>query len=171
MKGGKKEVITMTNITINNQKHTIELTKKDYNKACKFGTQEYLDLQEARKSYPNYKVERVVRKSAKPAFKGLTYHYMERYIMTHNDEGQKNMKEYMELRALTEEAEANFGESAHYQTVKDWFLDKYPEIDAYHQKRDTLLTNSGTRMENKRAEKAHEQRKARRDALLGEKTN
>ena len=41
------------------------------------------------------------------------------------DEGQKNMKEYMELRALTEEAETSFGESVHYQQVKDWFLDKY----------------------------------------------
>ena len=42
----------MTNITINNQKHTIELTKKDYDKACKFGTQEYLDLQEAASRIP-----------------------------------------------------------------------------------------------------------------------
>lgn len=35
-----------------------------------------------------------------------------KYLKTRNDfldEGQKNMKEYMELRALTEEAETSFG--------------------------------------------------------------
>ena len=69
----------MTNIAINEKKHTIELTKKDYDKACKFGTQEYLDLQEVRKAYPNYKVVKVTRKASKNTYKGLTYAYMEKY--------------------------------------------------------------------------------------------
>ena len=34
----------MTNIIINEKKRTIEMSKKDYASACKFGSEEYKDL-------------------------------------------------------------------------------------------------------------------------------
>ena len=80
----------MTNIAINEKKHTIELTKKDYDKACRFGTQEYYDLQEVRKAYPNYKVVKAASKASKNTYKGLTYEYMENYIATH-EEGENRV--------------------------------------------------------------------------------
>ena len=85
----------MTNITVNEKARCIGLTKKDYAKACKFGTQEYIDLQEVRKAYPTFKVVGVTRKAPKtdkPIFKGLTYEYMEKYIKSH-DNAEENMAE------------------------------------------------------------------------------
>ena len=43
---GRKEENIMTNIIINEKKRTIEMSKKDYASACKFGSEEYVDLQE-----------------------------------------------------------------------------------------------------------------------------
>lgn len=40
----------MTNIIINEKKRTIEMSKKDYASACKFGSEEYKDLQEVRRA-------------------------------------------------------------------------------------------------------------------------
>ena len=56
----------MTNINVNEKARCIELTKKDYAKACKYGTQEYIDLQEVRKAYPTFKVVEVTRKASLP---------------------------------------------------------------------------------------------------------
>lgn len=78
----------MTNLTINNKAHTIEMTKKFEKAASRFGSDEYKALQEARKDYPTYKV--VVKTSttkSKESFKGLTYDYMEKYIDAHDKEG------------------------------------------------------------------------------------
>ena len=104
----KKEVTTMTNIAINEKKHTIELTKKDYDKACKFGTQEYLDLQEVRKAYPNYKVVKVTRKASKNTYKGLTYAYMEKYIKAHDNEEQTISATSSSLLYASEPKKATF---------------------------------------------------------------
>ena len=119
----------MTNIAINEKKHTIELTKKDYDKACKFGTQEYLDLQEVRKAYPNYKVVKVTRKASKNTYKGLTYEYMENYIKSHNEE---LLVEFYELCGKDENGKKiNFGVKLSYGEVRMWFLEQFPEIENF----------------------------------------
>lgn len=76
---GKKEESIMTTIQINHKNSTIEMTKKFYNESCKFGTEEYKMLQEARCDYPSYTP--VVAKSKKSGadtldiFKGLNLEY------------------------------------------------------------------------------------------------
>ena len=153
----------MTNITVNEKARSIELTKKNYTKACKFGTPEYYDLQEVRKVYPTFKVVEVTRKatkSDKPSYKGLTYEYMVKYIKSH-DKAEENMKEFMELRGVSEEGENALAESAHYQTIKDWFLGKYPEIASFHEKRTELMEKTQKAKEAKKAESV----KAKKDAL------
>lgn len=46
----------MTNsLTINERNKTIEMTKKFANAAKRYGSNEYRDLQNARKDYPTYK--------------------------------------------------------------------------------------------------------------------
>lgn len=162
----------MTNINVNEKARCIELTKKDYAKACKFGTQEYIDLQEVRKAYPTFKVVGVTRKAPKtdkPIFKGLTYEYMEKYIKSH-DNAEENMAEYMELRGISEEGEEALAESFNYQEMKDWFLEKYPEIANFHEKRAELMEKTQKAKEAKRAESAKAKKDARRVALLTKKT-
>ena len=58
---------------INERKMVIEISKKFAAAACKFGTQEYNDLQAVRKDYPTYKVVIVTRRTTakKDNFKGF----------------------------------------------------------------------------------------------------
>lgn len=59
-----------TGLTINATANTIEMTKEFAKKAKYYGTEEYTQLQKARKDYPTYSV--VTRKSvSKESYKGL----------------------------------------------------------------------------------------------------
>ena len=62
---------------------------------------EYAHLQQVRRDYPTYKVIRhtIKRNAEKKTYKGLTYEYMEYYILTHGtkEEKQKNFAEYNEM--------------------------------------------------------------------------
>jgi len=156
----------MTSIAINEKKHTIELTKKDYDKACRFGTQEYYDLQEVRKAYPNYKVVKVTHKASKSAYKGLTYSYMEKYIKAHDDEKQSIMAEYLTMRGETDEADEALATSANYQQMKNWFLEKFPAVAAFHDKRAELIEKTQQKMEDQKKKAEEAKKQARRNALM-----
>ena len=128
---------------INERKCAIEMSKKEAKAAAKFGSDEYKDLQAARKDYPNFKVVTVTRKSTakKNPFKGLTYEYMKMYIEKHDDDDKSIMAEYKMLRGLTDEAEEVLAESFTYLEMKDWFLKKFPAIASFHEARAKLLEN------------------------------
>lgn len=89
----------MSNITINTKNHTIEMDKTFAKSAAIFGTDEYKQLQEARRDYPNYRVATVRQKAGKGEFKGLDYPFMEKYIAEHDETGEL-AKEYHILRGL-----------------------------------------------------------------------
>lgn len=125
---------------INEKKMAIEMTKKFAAAARKFGTQEYRNLQEARRDYPNFKVVTITRKApAKDTFKGLNYPFMESYIEKHDDANQSIMKEYLNLRGLSEDAKDNLVEPYDYGKMKKWFLKKYPSIANFHKQCDELV--------------------------------
>lgn len=145
------------------------MNKSFADKAARFGSDEYNALMQAREQNPGYTTKVITRKTAKsdkPSYKGLTYEYMEKYIQAHDDDEQTIMNEYMELRGLTEEAEEALMESASYQEMKDWFLDKFPAIADFHQKREALLAKAQEKKANKRQSEAREKLLARRAALL-----
>ena len=125
---------------INERKMVIEISKKFAAAACKFGTQEYNDLQAVRKDYPTYKVVIVTRKTTakKDNFKGLTYEYMEKYISGHDDDG-KIMDQYKDLRGLSMQAKEALAEPCSYLEVRAWFLKTYPAIAKFHENREKLL--------------------------------
>ena len=131
----------MTNITINDKKMTIEMTKAVANRAKKFNTVEYKDLQMVRKDYPNYTVviKTTSKKNNKNQFKGLTYNYMEKYIEAHDDEEKSIMREYLDMRALSEDAIEAMADALSYGEIKAWFLDKYPQIKEFHTRRENLM--------------------------------
>ena len=165
--------IAAMNLKVNHQTRTIEMNKTFADKASRFGSNEYDALMLAREQNPGYTMKVITRKttkSDKPSYKGLTYEYMEKYILAHDDENQKIMNEYLELRAMTDEAEDALLESATYQEMKDWFLDKFPAIAEFHQKREELLAKAQEKKETKRQSEAREKLLARRAALLGKKT-
>ena len=89
---------------------------------------EYARLQEVRRDYPNYKViTRTIKKNPdKETYKGLTYEYMEDYILRHEtDETALDViKEFNELRNISK----CHKQGKRYPTIKKWFLNKYPEV-------------------------------------------
>ena len=107
----------MANIIINEKKRTIEMSKKDYASACKFGTEKYKELQEARRAYPNYRVIAVKSKvSGANVYKGLTYNFIEKYIMNHDDEEKTAMKRYLGMKDKAEEFGAGLDV---YQNIRE----------------------------------------------------
>ena len=127
---------------INQKNQTIEMSKKFAKAAEKFGSEEYKQLQEARRDYPSFKVVTVSRKASgqKESYKGLTYSYMENYIKTHDDEKKSIMSEYEMLRGLSQEAQEALAEPCSYNEMKEWFLKKFSAIAEFHKKREMLLT-------------------------------
>ena len=117
------------NLKVNHQMRTIEMTKTFADKASRFGSDEYNTLMLAREQNPGYSVKVVTRKttkSDKPSFKGLTYEYMEKYILAHGDAEtvKKNYEEFNEMLLISRCHSKQF----RYPVIKSWFLKQYPEI-------------------------------------------
>ena len=87
------------------------------------GSEEYNRLQTARRDYEGFNVvTRTIRRNdKKECYRGLTYDYMERYILLH-DKADERKKEFDELRLIAE------CHSKRYPVIKQWFLKQYPEI-------------------------------------------
>lgn len=134
----------MTGIAVVARSHSIEVSKKFAVAAARFGTEEYKALQEVRRDYPGFKVVTAARKTAKPAFKGLTYEYMEKYITAHDNEEESIMDEYKMLTATCDNAEELLLEAVSYHEIKEWFFDTFPEIKDFHEKRAALLTKKAS---------------------------
>lgn len=130
----------MTNLTINFENQTIEMTKAFAQRAKKYGSDEYKLLQEARRDYPEYRPVSGVRKNAKKSanksvYSKLTYSFMRQYIESHDDEKKSIMTEFLELRAKTAKAEEMLADSENFQTIKKWFLKKFPVFEEYQKTR------------------------------------
>ena len=148
-------------ITLNRQNNTIEVTKKFYEAASKYNSEEELLLRGAQQNNPGYKVEVISRKT-KSTYKGLDYDFMTTYIKAHDDAEKSKMATFLEMRALTAEAIAMDASPADYLTVKEWFLNEFPEIEAFHDKRKQMLAN----IEKKNEEKRLEREMKKRELLL-----
>lgn len=92
-------------------------------KSSIYGTQEYTHLQNARRDYPDYGVERktIKRNPQKEAFNGLTYEFMEKYLEFYNVSVEVR-KKYKEMRFMAE------CHSIRYPVIKKWFLETFPEV-------------------------------------------
>ena len=124
----------MISITINAKNRTIELNKAFTKAASIFGSEEYRQLQEARRDYPNYRVVTLKQKCTSNAdFAKLSFSFMDKYIANH-DVSDDFKAEYRSLRGLDEN-----GIAADFQTIKDWFLNTFPEFEDFHNERKALL--------------------------------
>ena len=115
-------------LTIDHKNRLIVMDRTFAMNALNTRSDEYEHLQKVRKHYPKYSVvQRHIRKNEnKKTYKGLTYEYMEDYIMTHGSakEINANLKEFYEKRLIAE----CHGKAFRYPAIKRWFLEKYPEI-------------------------------------------
>lgn len=94
-------------------------------------SEEYAQLQSVRRDYPNFTVvTRTIKKNpSKETYAGLTYQYMEDYIITHEDEETVDavLAEFSEMRLIA----ACHSKAFRYPTIKKWFLQKYPDISRF----------------------------------------
>ena len=100
-------------------------------------SEEYAHLQRVRMDYPTYTVERrrITRNAAKECYRGLTYTYMQDYILSHGTE--EDLHTYEEMKLISKCHSKAF----RYPTIKAWFLDRFPEIKAFGVKEDEAATN------------------------------
>ena len=89
-------------------------------------SEEYKTLSDVKSTYGEYSIiQREIRKNPqKESYRGLTYAYMEHYILTHDKSGEV-MKIYEELRLRA------LCHSIRYAHIKKWFLEIYAEIDDF----------------------------------------
>ena len=111
-------------IRIDREHRMIILNSEFAKKADLYNTQEYAMLQECKRDYPEFKVitRTIKRNPEKEAYRGLTYSFMETYIMSHDRNPQVALYELSEMKLQT------YCHSRRYPLVKKWFLNKYPEI-------------------------------------------
>ena len=85
------------------------------------------------------------------SFKGLTYEYMEKYILAHDDKEGSNMAIFNELRGTIVEGDDELqAESLTYGEIKMWFLDTYPEVEDMNKTVDDILAKAKKNREAKR---------------------
>lgn len=104
------------------QKNIIELNATEARRAAKIGTEEYKELIEAKRNFPNFQIKVMPTRKSSYAFKGLTYEFMGRYISIHGTEEQ--LKEFNEMR----DRDGESGGAASYGEIKKWFLENFPKV-------------------------------------------
>lgn len=99
---------------------------------------EYAHLQNVRRDYPNYTVSRrtIKRNQKKESYKGLTYEFMETYIMTHGTQETRieNLRELSEMRLIS----SCHSQAFRYPVIKSWFLEMYPDVKNFGIKVETV---------------------------------
>ena len=128
-------------LKINYTNYTIVMDRTFAKLAQDTRSPEYARLQEVRRDYPDFTVvQRHIRKNTdKKTYQGLTYEYMEEYIMSHGTEEERlaNLRRYAELREIA----GCQGKRYRYPVIKNWFLDKYPEIVRFGIEEDASLAD------------------------------
>ena len=113
---------------VDHKARLIVMDRTFYKNSLNTRSDEYDYLQKVRKNYPKYSVVRreIKKNENKKTYKGLTYEYMEDYIMTHGsaETVKANLKEFYEKRLIAE----CHGKAFRYPAIKRWFLENYPEI-------------------------------------------
>lgn len=104
---------------------------------------EYAHLQQVRRDYPNYTVmqRQIKRNSSKKTYNGLTYEFMENYILTQGkkEERKTNYAEFNQMVLISK----CHGKAYRYPVIKSWFLEKYPEIAEFGACIETTVIEEG----------------------------
>ena len=153
-------------LTLNTKNFAIEMDKKFAAAAANVFSAEYEKLQEVRRAYPNYKVVTVARKEKTSGTSGLTFEFMELYIEQHDDEEKSIMAEFKMMRAEDDASKAVGAKSESFLTIREWFLDKYPEVREFHEKRGKIVEDLRKKKEEAKKTKLEAERKERREKML-----
>ena len=121
----------MSNIRINFNTHTIEITKSFEKAASRFGSDSYKELNAVRKEFPGFEVvTKTVAKKARKVntFKGMDYNFMESYIAKHDNEAEDILNKFLDLK-----------KKETFFEVKQWFIKTYPVFKNCKTRADWIL--------------------------------
>ena len=121
----------MKDIEVLSAKQTIVLSSAFEKRARRFGSPEYKKLQAVRCDNPGY--QEVIRKFKKNTkqehFDGLTYDFMRWYIV--KVESKDDAPAVLEGLDYLINISKCHSAGKRYQTVKAWFLKRYPDVKAF----------------------------------------
>ena len=137
-----------TRLLINQSNRTLVMDRTFAKYAANTRSEEYAHLQKVRQDYPDYQVIRrqIKTNNNKETYRGLTYEYMEDYILTHGtpEEIKKNLKIYDEKKLISE----CHSKARRYPVIKSWFLETFPEILKFGMNEDPKVVENGTETKN-----------------------
>lgn len=121
----------MTNVLrVNHEKKLLIMDRTFAKNAENTRSPEYAHLQNTRRDYPEYQViRRTIKKNTKKnTYYGMTYDYMRDYIISHSPENNTTeVDEFDELILISRCQQRG----KRYPAIKNWFLEKYPEIKEF----------------------------------------
>ena len=112
-------------MTINFANRTIELTKAEVNKAKKYGSDEYIALQNARRDNEGYTVVVLATKKNSSKNSKVTLEDMRRYISFHDDENGSIMSQFE--TQCNAKAHGELHNKSFFE-IKKWFFEIFPEV-------------------------------------------
>lgn len=118
----------------NLKNRTIEMTKNEAKAAGRINSEKFIELRDYQTAYPEFTISIVEKRSKKSQYCGLDYKYMEKYIKNCNrDDKEKLLNDFNALRGKgdVEHDESENIVKASYLEVREWFLEKFPEIKEY----------------------------------------
>ena len=93
-------------LKLNHENCTIVMDRTFAKRSENTRSEEYVHLQQVRQDYPTYTVVRrqIKTNPKKENYIGLTYEYMDDYILTHGsvEEVRKNLEKYEEMLIISE---------------------------------------------------------------------
>ena len=117
-------------ISVNERKHALEITKTFSKKASIFGSDEYKKLRDAKLQNPNYRV--VVKSTPKKRLEErISMKDIEMYICERGGNNCAEMKALLQLRGLIvneDGSKTRVNESASFHAIKKWFFTTYSEL-------------------------------------------
>lgn len=129
--------VATDSIYINSTKRALEVTREFYKKTRIFGSAENIELNEAMKAYPAYRV--TYKSTPKRKIENrIDTKDMMLYIEKHSGKDSPQMKAFLELRGKTVKEAGNRAdaeESASLPIMREWFFTVYPELENKTEKR------------------------------------
>lgn len=121
----------MRDIEVLSAKQTIVLSSAFEKRARRYGSLEYKKLQAVRCENPGYQeVIRQFKKNTKQEhYDGLTYDFMRWYIV--KVESKNDAPAVLEGLEYLINISKCHSKGKRYQTVKEWFLRRYPDVKAF----------------------------------------
>ena len=150
-------------MTINFNTKSIELSKTEMSAASKYGSQQYIDLMNARRDNPGFRVVEIkVKKTVKTPLDRLNSTTIKAYVKAHGTPEQKMA--FLTISTATIDEDGIYTPAQDFFTIKKWFLAEFPQYKAALEKHDAEIVSIYDAIERKiaaAAQKSAEEARAK----------